>query len=74
MKLSKTKNYQQEQIDINYLELNRKLINDRSVQQLIHYLNQTENIFTHFILRQKFLNEKISDENELKIMSIRCMF
>ncbi len=71
LKFSKIKNDQQKQTDINYLEFSKKLMNDRSIQQLIHYLNQTENIFMHFILRS---NDETLVENELKIVSIRCKF
>ncbi len=75
MKFSKIKHDQQELTDVNYIEFNKKLINNRSIQKIIHCLNQTQNIFTHFILKSKFMNQSLDiSENELKILSIRCKY
>lgn len=56
------------QTDVNYLEYNKKLSNNHHIQKLIHCLNQTENIFMHFILKTN-----VANEIELKKISIRCI-
>ena len=70
LKLSKVKI---EQVDKNYVDISRRINSNRPIQQLIHYLNQTQNFFTHYLLRAKFLNKNPGvEENELKSLKIRC--